>query len=337
MERQASSSWRRRCVSLGFGLAAVTLLACGCGQGSSSSQASPTQTPSEPDNHAPVAAADSATVAEDAVMEVGVLDNDSDPDDDPLSVSVQTAPQHGTAVVIAAGAIRYTPLANFSGADSLQYEVNDGHGGTASALLSLQVTAEPDAPTARDDMATVVFSGSVDIDVLANDDDSDGDSLSLSSVTAPSHGTATVLQSGRVRYSADDGYSGPDQFSYTVSDDTGRTATARIDIDVGSAPANSFLTTLQGRGTRQLVAHQQEPVPGRLDARRSASEHSGLYEPGQDHSRLELHGLGLEPRPARVLGRRTRELFRQRGLSLRCPLRSLAACIAAERRLESAR
>src|SRR6476620_6051877 len=111
MERQASWSCRRRCVSVGFGLLAVTLLACGCGQGSSR-QASPTQTPSEPDNHAPVAAADSATVAEDAVMEVGVLDNDSDPDDDPLSVSVQSAPQHGTAVVTAAGALRYTPAVN---------------------------------------------------------------------------------------------------------------------------------------------------------------------------------------------------------------------------------
>src|SRR5262245_49022711 len=134
MERQASSSGHRSSVCLWCGLMAVMLLVCGCGQGSSSGQPDPVQTPSDPDNPAPVAADDSATVAEDAAIDIGVLANDSDPDDDALSVSVQTAPQHGTSAVTAARTIRYTPAANFSGADSLRYEIDDGHGGTDTAL-----------------------------------------------------------------------------------------------------------------------------------------------------------------------------------------------------------
>jgi hypothetical protein len=226
-------------------LVASILLAAGCSGGSSSGQTDPGQTPSTPENQAPVATDDAATVAEDSAIEIAVLANDSDADNDTLSVSVQAEPEHGAAVVTADLAIQYTPTADFSGDDSFHYAIDDGHGGTARALVSLQVSAQPDAPTPTDDAADVAASGSVDIDVLANDDDPDGDALSLSDVTAPLHGSAVVLESGLVRYSPDDGYAGSDQFSYTVRDSSDQTATAQVDVEVGSAPADAFLTALQ--------------------------------------------------------------------------------------------
>jgi len=202
-------------------------------------------TPSGSANHPPVSVADAATVAEDGSIEIAVLANDSDPDNDDLAVSLKTSPQHGAAIVTATRTVRYTPTADYFGADSLRYAINDGHGGTAEAQVSLQVTAVADPPRASDDSVNVAVSGSVDIDVLANDADPDGDPLSVTAVTQPSHGAASVLQSGRVRYSADDGYSGTDRLSYTISDGTGRTSTAHVDIDVGAGPANALLASLQ--------------------------------------------------------------------------------------------
>ncbi|GAA0724909.1 hypothetical protein GCM10009105_37940 [Dokdonella soli] len=87
-------------------------------------------------------------------------------------------------------------------------------------------------PVARDDSATV-NQNSVDnpINVLANDSDPDGDTLTVTAVSTPAHGSAAVAANG-VTYTPATGYLGADSFTYTISDGRGGTATATVHITV---------------------------------------------------------------------------------------------------------
>ena len=90
-------------------------------------------------------------------------------------------------------------------------------------------------PSAADDAITVDFESSANlIDVLANDSDPDGDTLSITAVSAPAHGTATITGGG-ISYTPVAGYSGTDSFTYTISDGHGGTATATVAVTVNPA------------------------------------------------------------------------------------------------------
>ena len=96
-------------------------------------------------NQAPTAADDSATTDEDAAATIAVLGNDGDADGDALTLATVSAPAHGTATANADGTILYTPAGNYSGADSFSYTINDGQGGSATAMVTVTVTGINDA------------------------------------------------------------------------------------------------------------------------------------------------------------------------------------------------
>ena len=79
--------------------------------------------------------------------------------------------------------------------------------------------------------ASGVAGSTVTVDVLTNDSDPNGDSVSLDGVAAPLHGTA-VIQGNQVAYTPAATYSGPDTFTYTISDGNGGTDTATVTVDV---------------------------------------------------------------------------------------------------------
>jgi len=89
------------------------------------------------------------------------------------------------------------------------------------------------APMAEDDAATVARGGGdVFIDVLANDQDPDGDALTIASVTQP--GSGSVVNSGDfLTYTPAEGFQGEDSFTYTVSDGTD-SATATVTVTVSN-------------------------------------------------------------------------------------------------------
>ncbi|HEY0230260.1 MAG TPA: Ig-like domain-containing protein, partial [Dokdonella sp.] len=136
-------------------------------------------------NRVPIARDDAAATAFGQAVTIDALANDTDPDGDALSIVATTAPAHGS-VVIAAHALRYTPVAGYAGTDAFRYTISDGRGGSASATVAITIAAQPDrAPIAADDSATTLSGQSLTIAVLANDTDPDGDPLTLASVTAP--------------------------------------------------------------------------------------------------------------------------------------------------------
>ncbi|MEX2327542.1 MAG: Ig-like domain-containing protein [Pseudomonadales bacterium] len=85
-------------------------------------------------------------------------------------------------------------------------------------------------PIATDDAITANSGEAAQIDVLANDSDADGDSLTISEVSAASNGT-TEISGDQVTYTSDDGFLGTDSFTYTVSDGE-FTSTASVDVEV---------------------------------------------------------------------------------------------------------
>jgi hypothetical protein len=90
-------------------------------------------------------------------------------------------------------------------------------------------------PVAADDIAAAVEDKTTAIAVLTNDNDVDGDSLSLAGVGTPAHGFAAVNGNGTISYTPPAEFSGADSFTYTVTDANGGNATATVSVIVAPA------------------------------------------------------------------------------------------------------
>ena len=96
-------------------------------------------------NDAPVAVADTAITNEDTPVVINVLANDTDVDDDALTVTGATA-SNGTVVINTDNTLSFTPANNFSGTALINYSISDGNGGTSSAQVTVTVMPVADAP-----------------------------------------------------------------------------------------------------------------------------------------------------------------------------------------------
>ena len=174
-------------------------------------------------NDDPDAVNDSPTVAEDSgANTINVITNDTDADNDALTVSAVTQGTHGTVAITNGGAnVSYTPNANFFGNDSFTYTVNDGHGGSDTATVSVTVTNVDDAPVATGDSYVTNSNTTLSVPapgVLSNDSDIDGPSLSAQLVTNVSHGSLTLNSDGSFSYSPSHDFEGSDSFTYQAWD-----------------------------------------------------------------------------------------------------------------------
>ena len=130
-----------------------------------------------PSNNPPIAVNDTASTPEDSSVCVSVMNNDSDPDSDPITLQnvIPCGPSHGTAVVNA-GQFCYTPNHNFIGKDSICYVICD-NGVTAlcdTGVVVVTVTPRPDPPIAVNDTVTTTEGTPICIAVMTNDTTPDG-------------------------------------------------------------------------------------------------------------------------------------------------------------------
>ncbi len=191
----------------------------------------------DPQNNPPKANDDTADTNENSSVVINVLANDSDPDGDAISIKSLTQPQHGSASV-ENGKVKYTPESGFSGDDTFNYTIKDTDGATGSATVKVAVKHINHTPVANDDSATTRYEQSVTIDVLSNDSDADGDTLTIQNTTTPKHGSVTI-QNSKVKYTPDSGYSGSDNFKYTITDGHGAKATANVSVTVDEEESNN--------------------------------------------------------------------------------------------------
>ena len=189
-------------------------------------------------NQPPVARNDRATTTIDSPVSIAVLANDFDPDDDVLTIVSVGTPANGTAAR-SGNSVLYTPAPGFVGSDSFPYTIEDGNGGSATAMVTVLVTQAPNRPPfAIADAAATTIDTPVSIAVLANDSDPDGDPLSILSVGTPASGTASIT-GNTILYAPAPGTTGNDSFPYTISDGRGGTATALVSVRVNGATPNN--------------------------------------------------------------------------------------------------
>jgi hypothetical protein len=163
---------------------------------------------------------------EDTPLTVDVLANDGNATADQVRVVIE--PEHGTASVNRDGTITYTPLADFSGPDSFGYTV----GGGTHAHVTLTVVAVNDAPEVRNVTLAVSEDGTGGFALLANANDPDGDSLTISWVTQADHGVVRLRSNGYVTYRPDPDYVGVDTFSFEVCDAGGACSVGTVSVQV---------------------------------------------------------------------------------------------------------
>ncbi|MDY7076624.1 MAG: Ig-like domain-containing protein, partial [Chloroflexota bacterium] len=187
---------------------------------------------------APTANADGYTTPEDVTLSVpapGVLDNDTDPNSDPLTSTLVSAPMSGTVTLDADGSFTYTPTLNYNGHDSFTYRVTDGTYNSNPATVAITVTSANDPPVADYDTFTVDEDSSNNpLDVLDGDTDIDGDALTISAVGNPDSGGMAVNGGSVVTYTPLAGFVGDEVFTYTVSDGNGGSATATVTVTVSN-------------------------------------------------------------------------------------------------------
>ncbi len=205
-------------------------------------------------NDAPVAVADTITVDEDTPTDVTaqLIANDTDLEDDALSIASASSVAGGQ-VAIASGMLTFTPALNLCGAGvgGFDYVVSDGNGGTDSAHVTVNVTCVNDAPVAVADTAMAdQASGAASYDVLANDSDPDGDTLSLVSASVSSAAGTASVAGGQVTFTPLPSFHGEVAISYVVSDGA-LTTTGTLTVTVGpdvTAPTVSGPTISMGSG-----------------------------------------------------------------------------------------
>ena len=207
-------------------------------------------------NDAPVANDDDIDGSEDTdvVMDGNDLTgNDTDTEDDDLTV-VSVANVTGGIAAVDSGDVTFTPTANLCGnnAGSFDYTVSDGNSGSDEGHVTIDLDCVNDAPVGVPDSGMVEqASGPADYDVLDNDTDVEGDSLSLVDVSvAGAQGTASVTAGDEVRFTPNPSFNGQAVITYTLTDgdlDAEGTLTVTVGPDV-DAPVVATPTVAFGIG-----------------------------------------------------------------------------------------
>ncbi|MBE4252350.1 tandem-95 repeat protein [Vibrio parahaemolyticus] len=169
---------------------------------------------------APVAdiVADKATVVEDTPTIIKVLGNDTfEGDDKVVSLDTNNGPANGTVSVNPDGSVTYTPNENYHGADNFTYIVTSG-GVSESTTVNVDVAPVNDAPVAKADTAVTDEDTPVTIDVLPNDTDVDGDTLSIQSASVPEAQGKVEIVEGKLVFTPAENFNGDAEITYTVTD-----------------------------------------------------------------------------------------------------------------------
>ena len=227
-------------------------------------------------NRSPQAVDDAAQTEEGTAVTIPVLDNDSDPEDDALSVTAVGPASNGSAES-SEGAVVYTPNNGFVGDDSFTYTISDGTGNTATGTVRVTVTGVDDDPPVVENQGFAVTQGTSLIlsstHLSATDPDSAEAALVFTVKSLPASGqlrrdgealavddtfTQQDILDGKLSYAHDGSSTSSDSMTFTVRDPAGNetgletlavtiieplsSLGARFDLDgTGSPTASSFV------------------------------------------------------------------------------------------------
>ncbi|HEY3403912.1 MAG TPA: Ig-like domain-containing protein, partial [Ohtaekwangia sp.] len=241
-------------------------------------------------NNPPSANNDNTSTNEEVAVSITVVTNDSDPEGglDPATVDLNTSSVGiqntnttgaGSWSVNNAGTVLFTPVTDYSGNAQLSYTVNDDIGQTSNtATITITVNNINDTPVANDDAATTSEETPVNVNVLTNDTDPDGNGT-INVATVDLDITAGGIQttnttddgvwsvaSGVVTFTPESDFTGPTSLDYTVNDNAGATSNAAtISITVSNsndppvAVDDATTTTEETLVTLNVVSNDTDP------------------------------------------------------------------------------
>ena len=154
---------------------------------------------------------DTATTAEDTLVNIDVLANDSFAGAAVVSVAPGDEPANGSAVVQGDNTINYTPNNDWHGSDVFTYTVTSG-GATETATVTVTVNAVADVVL---DAFFISEDLTVNIDVTGND--TFAGSATVIAVTQGANGSVVIEADNTVTYTPIADWNGNDSFTYTVS------------------------------------------------------------------------------------------------------------------------
>ncbi len=177
-------------------------------------------------NLAPDAKNDTVNTNACQPVAISVMNNDNDPENGSLTVSIRTNPSNG-ALTLVGGVMNYTPNSSlgFGASDNFTYYLTDNGSpaktDSATVFVNINASTLNNKPVALDDLDT---SGQKNqdmyVDVITNDADADNDPLEVSlpiGVLQPAHGTITILNN-LIKYVPAYRFVGLDSFEYVLSD-----------------------------------------------------------------------------------------------------------------------
>lgn len=163
---------------------------------------------------------------------VAMIDGQAYPDSSESSPTTITDPlgnivtlPNGQVEILSGQKIRYTPKANFNGADFFHYTIDDGLGHTDSGRVNININPVNDAPTLTGHVYTMFVNEQLEVDFPGLLDfayDPDGDSLAVRETSDVSHGSIWFNEGrDRFTYRPDEDFVGTDSFTFRVRDENG--------------------------------------------------------------------------------------------------------------------
>ncbi len=199
------------------------------------------------DQQPPFPNLDTFSTPRNVTAKIDVLANDTDPNNDFLFVSGNTDGAHGTASCTLRGICTYAPTRGFAGRDSFTYVLNDAQ---ATATGTVNITVVNATPIANPDVLVTGQGAPGSVNVLTNDTDPDGGTLSVASAANGAHGTV-ACGAGTCNYVPAGGFIGADQFTYTLKDNDGATAVGTVSVTVAKGKPLTITASANGAKSRK--------------------------------------------------------------------------------------
>ena len=160
------------------------------------------------------------------------------------------------------GSFSYQPDPDYYGLDSFSFTRAD----SSSVTVSLSVTAVNDPPTGNTDQLSVANGFGLSRPapgVLANDQDPDGDALTVVLEQDAANGSLTLNSDGSYEYQPGPGFAGTDSFSYRIDDGTG--LSDEVEVRVGFPNVVLIMVDDMGQGDLQVYNPQSALVLPSID------------------------------------------------------------------------
>jgi len=191
-------------------------------------------------NTAPNPQSDNYIINEDSTLMANVLDNDQDPENQPLNTSLVVDALNGNLTLNSNGTFTYTPNLNYFGTDNFIYEVCDNATPVlcGTAIVNIVINSVNDSPTAVSDLFTSTEDNQIIGNLLTNDSDTDGNILSATVMNTPANGTVIMQPNGDFTYTPNANYFGSDAFTYQVCDDGVPSICLTENVSLSISPVN---------------------------------------------------------------------------------------------------